>query len=457
MKIIAQNNHQNKVISDSISRFLKEYHVIELLKGANAYKTKGISLHIVFSVLFSAIFLHRSFYMGMLTKHDSYALGKDTVYRFLNAAQINWLKFTSLLSARIAAKSIIPLTQTNRVNVLIVDDSMFSRGRSKNVELLAKVYDHAKGVYDRGFRLLTVCWSDGNTVLPVNSCLLSSTNSKNRLNEAKDMDHRTLAYKRRQLAQTKAPQVMLQLLSSAKSAGVQATHVLFDTWFCSPSSLLAVKALGYEVVAMAKKTSKVKYLYNGMKMSAPEIFRQSTKRRGRSKYLLSAEIRIEKEDRNIPARLVYVRNRNKKGQYLVLITTDMALTEEEVIRLYGKRWSIEVFFKFCKSYLKLSKECRSLSYDAMTAHVAIIFTRYMMLSVENRLAVDERSMGELFYLCTDEMADITWHEAFQKLMRLLEEILTENLDLSEKELQKIMTIFLDSLPRQFSRALQKAV
>jgi Transposase DDE domain. len=269
------------------------------------------------------------------------------------------------------------------------------------------------------------------------------------------MDHRTLAYKRRQLSQTKAPQVMLELLRSAKAAGVQATHVLFDTWFCSPSSLLDIKSMGYDVVAMAKKTSKVKYLYNGIKMSVPEIFRQSKKRRGRSKYLLSTEIRIEKEAYSIPARLIYVRNRNKKGQYLVLITTDMGLSEEEVIRLYGKRWGIEVFFKFCKSYLKLSKECRSLSYDAMTAHVAIIFTRYMMLAVENRLAVDERSMGELFYLCTDEMADITWYEAFQQLMRLLEELLTKNLDLSEKELQKILDVFLDALPRAFSAILQK--
>jgi hypothetical protein len=152
MKSIAQNDYQDKVISDSISRFFKQYHVIALLKAANAYKSKGISLQIVFFALFSAIFTHRSLYMGMLTKRDSYALAKDTVYRFLNAKQINWLKFTSLLSARIAAKSIIPLTQDNRVNVLIIDDSMFSRSRSKNVELLARVYDHAKGVYDRGFR-----------------------------------------------------------------------------------------------------------------------------------------------------------------------------------------------------------------------------------------------------------------------------------------------------------------
>lgn len=35
-----------------------------------------------------------------------------------------------------------------------------------------------------------------------------------------------------------------------------------------------------------------------------------------------------------------------------------------------------MFFKTCKSFLKLGKEYHGLSYDALTAHVAIVFTRY---------------------------------------------------------------------------------
>ena len=64
-------------------------------------------------------------------------------------------------------------------------------------------------------------------------------------------------------------------------------------------------------------------------------------------------------------------------------------------------------FTLCKSYLNLSKECNSLSYDAMTAHTAVVFTRYMMLSLESRETNEERSLGELFLYFSDEMADIT--------------------------------------------------
>lgn len=66
---------------------------------------------------------------------------------------------------------------------------------------------------------------------------------------------------------------------------------------------------------------------------------------------------------------------------------------------------IEVFFKSCTSYLHLSKECNSLSYDVITAHVAVVFTRSMMSSIKNRESLDERSLGELFLYFSDELVD----------------------------------------------------
>ncbi len=72
------------------------------------------------------------------------------------------------------------------------------------------------------------------------------------------------------------------------------------------------------------------------------------------------------------------------------------------MKLYGKRLEIEVFIKARKPYLRLSKEFNSLSYDAMTAHTAIIFARYMMLAVESRNITDKLTLGEIFYLISDK-------------------------------------------------------
>lgn len=92
----------------------------------------------------------------------SLPFAKDTFYRFMNSCSVNWRKFTLQLGFAVIHK-IAPLTDESRRNVLIIDDSLFSRSRSKKVELLAKVYDHVEHKYTKGFRMLTLGWSDGNS------------------------------------------------------------------------------------------------------------------------------------------------------------------------------------------------------------------------------------------------------------------------------------------------------
>ena len=80
-------------------------------------------------------------YMSLLTEKNTPNFAKDTVYRFMKMVQINWMCFTTILASRIINNAILPLDSEDRANVLIIDDSMFERNRSKEVELLAKVYD----------------------------------------------------------------------------------------------------------------------------------------------------------------------------------------------------------------------------------------------------------------------------------------------------------------------------
>ena len=333
---------------------------------------------------------------------------------------------------------------------------MFERNRSKKVELLAKVYDHAKHAYRFGFRLLTLGWSDGSTFLPENSILLSTENGKKRINEAANVDKRTIGYKRRKLSMEKGTSAMLALLEAAKKAVIPAKYVLFDSWFSSPSTLHAVKEIGYDVIGMVKKTPKMFFRYNGEDMSLVSIYNRNKKRRGRSRYLLSVMVDVVKDGETITAKVVYVRNRNKRKEYLCLISTDTNLDENEIILIYGKRWDIEVFFKVCKSYLNLSRECNSLSYDAMTAHTAVVFNRYMMFSLESRESNDNRSLGELFLYFSDEMSDITWIQAFQMLLQMFRTMLTENTELSDGKISELVDAFINALPVMLKTQLQAA-
>lgn len=210
------------------------------------------------------------------------------------------------------------------------------------------------------------------------------------------------------------------------------------------------------MIGMVKKTPKMFFRYNNEDMPLTSIYKKNKKKRGRSKYLLSVMIEVVKDGGVIPAKVVYVRNRNKKKDCLCLISTDISLNEEEIIRIYGKRWDTEVFFKVCKSYLNLSKECNALSYDAMTAHTAVVFTRYMMLSLESREANDQRSMGEILLYFTDEMSDITWIQAFQMLLEMFRTILADNTELSEEKIDELVDAFMNTLPIILKSRLQAA-
>ena len=458
MKSITQTVKEWNSISQTISKFMKKFYLGSLLNSCNANKSKGYRPFQVFEYLISLIFGDRSMYMSYLTDNHAPIFKKDTVYRFLNNPGIHWQKLTALLSAKIIKEDLVPLTSEDRKQVFIIDDTLYERARSKQVELLSRVYDHVEHRYAKGFRLLTLGWSDGNSFVPVVGSLLASEEDKNVLSPAnKGFDKRTLASKRRAQARRKATQVMLELLDTAIKAGIDAQYVLFDTWFCSPSSLLALRLKGLHAIAMVKKTPKAYYLFQGKPQSVMSIFRSQKKRRGRSKYLLSVEAEAQKDGKTIPVKFVFIRNRNNKKDYLVLVSTDTTLSENEIIQLYGRRWSIEVFFKTTKSYLSLGKLSKGLSYDAQTAHVAITFSAYMLLALEHRHQVDERSLGELFYLCCDEMDDITFQESLNLILEAMIASVETVLGLSKNQVSSLVEHFVGILPESLQNRLKIAV
>lgn len=231
---------------------------------------------------------------------------------------------------------------------------------------------------------------------------------------------------------------MLEQIESGKRAGLSARYVLFDSWFSSPKTITALKQeQGLDTIAMVKKSSKIKYGYAGDRSNIKEIYSKNRKRRGRSKYLLSVNVTVG--DGEIPAKIVCVRNKSKKKDWLAILSTDTSLSEEEIIRIYGKRWDIEVFSKSCKSYLRLVKECRSISYDALNAHIAIVFTRYMMLSVAQRRNENEKTLCELFFCLMD---DITFSQSMRITIDALMDSVMEYSHITEQQLEEFTTSFI---------------
>ena len=459
MSIVSLESADEKNVSASIVNFLTAYGILSLLSKCGGSKLKGIPLKELFTYTLTNAFRMGSFYMQHKLGKVRESFSKNTYYRFLMNPRTNWLRFTTMLSERIINSHIRPLTSENRDDCFVIDDSLYERTGFKRTELASWVFDHVSMRCKKGFRLLTLGWTDGCTFLPINYSLLASNDGGKILGPCNKVDKRTIAGKRRLMARQKATAVMIDLLKTALAAGHRAKYVLFDSWFSNPQQLLDIKKLGLNAIAMVKRSSKRSYIFEGQSMDIKRIFASCKKRRGRSRYLLSVTVKVGQDkngENGIDARIVCVRNRNNRKDWIAIICTDMSLAENDIIRIYGHRWDIEVFFKTCKSSLLLRKEYHGLSYDGLTAHVAMVFTRYMLLAVSKRDNEEDRTLGELFYIMIAEVADMTYHEAMQIIVEAMLATVQEEFHITDEQVEKFYTKFMSKLPESMQHLLQAA-
>ena len=410
--MIYQNN-QNDHTENQFFYALKELQIAKLLRKSNIAKSCGVPAYEVFQFLLLLVFQGKNLFRFLNSKRKEQAVSKNTYYRFLNEASYNWNRFLMLLAAKVTS-AFNRLTRPERINVLILDDSVITRNRSKKVELLARVYDHVEHKFQKGFTLLALGWSDGYSFIPTGFNLLSSASKSNRYNEiSEDIDHRTNGYKIRKASMMHKTDAAIQLIRNALTSGIPADYVLMDTWFTTEPMLKEILKEGIDAIGMVKQL-KQRYTYNGKQYTLP----------GLKKFVNFSGARnifgslIVTTKAGIPVKIVFVRNRNKKSECLYILSTDITLEDAEIVRIYGNRWSIECFFKASKSFLKLGSEFQSHNYGAMVSHTAIVFTRYIILEWLRRNQNDEKTYGELFFMYCEDIQDMDLTNALQSLMAL---------------------------------------
>lgn len=404
-------------LPNEIKPAFQELNVLKHLRDVGFKKKFGFTCAYLFRLVFLLLF-HQKNWFRLLESNKAEAFpAKDAVYRFLNHSGYAWRRFLLSLSGDTIAR-MEALTSADRVSAFIFDDSMFERNRSKTVEMLARFKDHATGAFYKGFRMLTMGWSDGHSFVPVDFALLSS--SKSAINGmSAGIDKRSHGYKRRQEALCSAPQVIASMLDRAIKAGLSASYVLMDSWFTHAPLIAEVLRRQLQVIGMVKNDNK-RYLVNGKRLSLKELYTVAPRVEQQNRNILRL-IRTELAP-GIPVTIVFIRHRSKKNEWLALLSTDLSLTAQEIIRIYRMRWDIEVFFKCAKSLLRLQKEFQGRSYDLLVSHTTVVFSRYILLAWQHRQSTDSRSFGGLFYWLCDEVGTLDWAIALQQLLELIQEV-----------------------------------
>ena len=179
MSIMPQENENHQECESRISKYFSSYKIDDLLRKCGAGKEKGIAIVQIFRYLMCLMFSDRSMYMQITTKRFKEDYSKNTVYRFLNNSRINWERFTTMLSERIINGFMRSLTSENREDIFVIDDSAYHKRGYRKTELVAKVFDPVSMTYVKGFRMLSLGWSDGNSFVPITHRLLSSSKDEN--------------------------------------------------------------------------------------------------------------------------------------------------------------------------------------------------------------------------------------------------------------------------------------
>ena len=441
-----------------LQAFCKTVSLKEALARYCKNKQQGATVFDIFCTLFTLVFRLRNFWRWSTSGKDSPSFGLDTVYRFLNSPFHNWRGFLSRLATK-AIAFLIPLTSTSERKVFVVDDSVYDKSRSKKLELLSKVYDHVEQKFVRGFRMLTLAFTDGISLIPMDFALLGS---KKILCEANsDIDGRSHGAKRRDEAIKEAPEVLLSMIDRHSDLIQEGSHIVFDSWFSFPSLIRALTERKLYVTVRLKQNDTY-YLFRRKCKDSLVTLRQLYAKL--SRIPRSVRERQQKENADIigslcvalpqegkeaiPIKIVFLQNKHSKNpqEWLAILTTDLELSEEQVVQMYAKRWKIEEFFKVAKNLLKLESEFQGRSYDMLISHATLVCVRYIFLELERRRTLDVRTCGELFFHCCDELPDLKVREAVIRIFQALEAFLTKFRSGGKNILKACLEYFISALP-----------
>lgn len=364
--------------------------------------------------------------------------GKDQFYRLLNDGKISWRTVGYKVFGRLK-KLLESRGEASGPTCLIADDSDLPK-TGRRMELIGKVFSHVTHNMILGFKMLTLAYSDGKTLLPVDFSLhgekgksgtygMKSKDLKKRHkaeHKAGDPDSNRIA----EYDQSKL-ETLMAMVRRFTHHGHKADYLLTDSWFvCDElvkfvAGLKAVKHL----LGMAKM-GNTKYTVEGKEMTAKQIV-NATKRKKTSKLLRYKYFAKKVELKGTPVLLLFCK-RSRNDNWNVLLTTNLDLNFEQAYKIYATRWSIEVYFKEGKQLLNLGG-CQSQAFNAQVAAATIVMLQYGILSVAKRFASYE-TLGTLFRNTEAEVLEITLNERLWVYICQVMSELAELFDLDEEKL-----------------------
>jgi hypothetical protein len=370
----------------AISKTFTDLKISRLLHNANIEKRTGKATVKVVYDLFHIPFLMLSTVCLFVRNQFEDAVSKNVYYRFLENAKYNWSMFIMSLSVSIEKK----ISVEDKSEKMFVIDDTITEVTGRMVEGASYIFDHTIGKSVLGFQKLVLGVFSNDKFLPICEKICPSSKKPSKKSKATKYVKKAKATKisidspgaivRAEMDKNKLEKT-LSMLKEAKKKFRDVTYAIYDSWFAFNSFILDVKSLGLESICQLKNMPKAnKYQYNGNNYSLKALFciAESKMRTVKNQGYKQAVLKVLIPQTDVSLKIIFVHNEGELNWH-AFASTNIKLNAKNILEIYSKRWSIEVFFKNCKQYLNFGKEQMS-NLDSIIASDALVFMRYLILT-----------------------------------------------------------------------------
>jgi hypothetical protein len=334
---------------------------------------------------------------------------KDILYSFMAQDNIDWRDVIYRVSTKLITNITIreDFKKSHLPSVLIADDSDLPK-TGKHLEMIGKIFSHVHQKCILGYKVLTLCWSDGRTQIMLDASMhgekgkidgkeqgLTAKQRQARYNRDRDKESHA-AMRKDEYFMSKGVK-LIEMVKKAIQAKIKFEYLLVDSWFtCTDLVDFVCKChKQFHLLGMAKM-GNTKYITKEWdELSAKAILAKlkaskSIKycRRYRCHYA-SISVTLGKRD----VKLFFCRV-GKNEKWRVLLTTNTSLEFMQAYEIYAMRWALEVFFADSKRLLGLA-DCSARDFSSQIAHISLVMIRYNLLAIIKRTH-DYETIGGLF-------------------------------------------------------------
>lgn len=373
---------------------------------------------------------------------------KDVFYRFMDNPDVDWRRSLWQISLRLWTSIRLRSDHKDNDVCLIFDDTDHEK-TGRRIEKIGRVHSHLAHKAVLGFKCLCMAVTDGVSELLLDLELIGEKGKKGNYGMSNDelskryvstttsdvLEERKKAYGSSKI------ELVLHMTRRAISKGLKFSYALGDSWFTCKEivKFFADKRRRSHWLGMIKvgEKSRTKYQLGDKSLTAPELVKLG-KKEGKKKYSRKLKCHYIIYDvifAGVPVR-IFLTRRTQHGKWNGLLTTDTRLDFFKAWEIYSRRWSLEVVFKDCKTYLGFGK-CQSRAFAAQIAAATICAIQYNLLSTAKRFT-DYETIGEIFREVSKETVQVSVAQQIWGALQELVNAIAEAFGLLDEEIYDVV-------------------